>query len=236
MYYSNSPGLRLSLIPPWVIHKLNPLISTPSCHHRGIVKVGMFRFSLHFTCGFRTFTTNMGINESFQVARSSDFMNTSMKLWMTPAWSTQSSGQTVEAASSTSSPRTKRSWQSAGANAKVTARPWPIRRWQGPWETTAAPGRSWRCVANSPTSSTQTSYVGSALYRSTCTCPATLHWRRFAPSSSKTQPNRTTAALQSRTGTAGTDTTSCMKIMTWLPASLHTAQPSSELRDSLRDN
>ncbi|KAK1906220.1 Transcription factor Spi-C [Dissostichus eleginoides] len=40
-----------------------------------------------------------------------------------PTWATQSSGRITAAAPSTSSPRTRRSWPSAGANARATARP-----------------------------------------------------------------------------------------------------------------
>lgn len=159
-------------------------------------------------------------------------MNTSTKLWMTPTWATQSSGRTAATAPSTSFPRTRRSWQSAGASAKATARPWPIKRWQELWETTAAPGRSSKCAANSPTSSTQTSCTGSAPLRCPCTCPATQRRRKTAPSS-KTLSNRATADLQQQTGTTGTDTTSCTRTMNWPPTSPHTPQPKSELHDGL---
>lgn len=158
-------------------------------------------------------------------------MNTSTRLWMTPTWATQSSGRTAAAAPSTSSPRTRRSWPSAGANARATARPWPIRRWRELWETTAAPVRSGKWGVNSLTSSTQTSCTGWALLR--CTCPATLHQRRSTPSS-RTRLNRATAtAPQRQTGTAGTDTTSCRRTTTWPPASLHTVWPNSEPEDGL---
>lgn len=159
-------------------------------------------------------------------------MNTSTRLWMTPTWATQSSGRTAAVAPSTSSPRTRRSWPSAGANARATVRPWPIRRWRELWETTAAPVRSGKWGVNSLTSSMQTSCTDWALHR--CTCPATLHQRRPTPSS-RTRLNRATAtALQRQTGTAGTDTTSCRRTTTWPPASLHTVWPNSEEKNLLQ--
>lgn len=159
-------------------------------------------------------------------------MNTCTRLWMTPTWATQSSGRTAAAAPSTSSPKTRRSWLSAGASVRATARLWPIRKWQELWETTAVLGRSSKYAANSPTSLTQTSCTGSALHMCPCTCPVTLHRRRPTPSST-IRPSRATAALRQQTGTAGTLTISRTKITTWPQASPHT--PNSEVAESSQD-
>ncbi len=200
-------------------------ILPPQRNSKGKVKYLIWATFSKFSFYFFTETRPIWLS---QVARSSDFMSTSMRLWMTPTWATQSSGQTAAMALSTSSPRTRKNWPSAGANAKATARPWPIRRWRELWETTAALVRSWKWDASLRTSSTQTSCTGSALHRCPCACPATLHQRRSMPGS-KPQLNRATAAQQRQTGTAGTGTTSCRKTTTWPLASSHTAWPNSEL-------
>lgn len=156
---------------------------------------------------------------NLQVVRSSDFMNTSTRPWTTPTWWTQSSGPTVGTAPSNSSPRTRRSWPSAGASGRATARPWPIRRWRGLWGTTVAPARSWRSDASWPTSSTPTSFRSWAPRRggtrgstpgSSCSC-------------SRITASRATASPHRWTGAVGTDPTRCRKNITWTPASLCTA-------------
>ncbi|KAG9345668.1 hypothetical protein JZ751_008812 [Albula glossodonta] len=63
------------------------------------------------------------LSGAVKVERSCVCMSTCTRLCMTPIWPTPSSGLTAAAAPSTLSPRTRRSWLSAGVRARATARP-----------------------------------------------------------------------------------------------------------------